>query len=76
MTIGRSDRAFALAERHRDFRTLTELCNEPTVGGSNSRIQYYLQKYRQAFAFELYQWYIEQGTRRAKLFPAAIESFI
>lgn len=61
VAVGRSDRAFALAERHRDFRTLTELCLDPNAGHSASHIQRYLRQYRQGFAFELYQYYVEHN---------------
>ncbi|PWN48686.1 hypothetical protein IE53DRAFT_389101 [Violaceomyces palustris] len=67
LPIGRSDKAFSLAERHGDFRTLTELCNDPSMGDPSARVEHYLLKYQQGFAFELYQWYIEQGQRRKLL---------
>ncbi|CDU26434.1 uncharacterized protein SPSC_06628 [Sporisorium scitamineum] len=66
VSIGRSDRAFALAEQYHDFRTLVELCNEPTLK-SEARTDTYLERYQQAFAFELYTWYIEQGQQRTLL---------
>jgi hypothetical protein len=49
-----------LAERFGDFRSLVELCNDPHVG-SPARLQFFLEKYREAFATVLYQWYIEKG---------------
>ncbi|CDZ97230.1 Nuclear pore complex, Nup133 component (sc Nup133) [Phaffia rhodozyma] len=58
--IDRSEQAFELAEHHRDFRALVELCNNPQIG-SSARVQFYIEKFREDFAFELYQWYIEKG---------------
>ncbi|CAO1614120.1 unnamed protein product [Parajaminaea phylloscopi] len=59
--IGRPDRAFGLAERHRDFRTLTELCLNPATGDPQPQIQHYLRRYKQDFAFELYQYWLDNG---------------
>ncbi|PWY99524.1 hypothetical protein BCV70DRAFT_201090 [Testicularia cyperi] len=64
--ISRSDRAFALAEQYQDFRTLVELANDPQLK-SQVRVEAYLDKYKQKFAFELYAWYIEQGRPRVLL---------
>lgn len=58
--VDHSDQAYELAEHHRDFRALVELCNHPSVG-SPARTQYYIEKFREDFAFELYQWYIDMG---------------
>jgi nuclear pore complex protein Nup133 len=58
--IGRSKQALELAEHHRDFRALVELCNNKAVG-DYSRIQYYIERFKEDFAFELYRWYIEKG---------------
>ncbi|PWN90524.1 hypothetical protein FA10DRAFT_266983 [Acaromyces ingoldii] len=66
VSIGRQERAFNLAEKHRDFRTLTELCNLPEAF-SQTRINHYLHKYRHAFAFELYRWYLEKNKARMLL---------
>ncbi|SJX63081.1 uncharacterized protein SRS1_13907 [Sporisorium reilianum f. sp. reilianum] len=66
VSIGRSDRSFALAEQYDDFRTLVELCNEPSLR-SEARTDTYLERYQQAFAFELYTWYIEHGQQRTLL---------
>ncbi|EPQ30426.1 uncharacterized protein PFL1_01952 [Pseudozyma flocculosa PF-1] len=65
--LGRTERAMALAERHGDFRTLTELCNDASLGRSEARIEHYLEKYREAFAFELYGWMVERGQTRRLL---------
>lgn len=64
--VGRSDRAFGLAEQYKDFRTLVDLCNEPQLR-SDARLDTYLDRYKEAFAFELYSWYIEQGKPRVLL---------
>ncbi|TKY89294.1 hypothetical protein EX895_001825 [Sporisorium graminicola] len=66
VSIGRSDRSFALAEQYHDFRTLVELCNEPSLR-SEARTDTYLERYQQAFAFELYSWYVEHGQQRTLL---------
>lgn len=61
VSIGRTDRAFSLAERHRDFRTIVELCVNPSTGDPSQQIQHYLKRFGQDFAFELYEFYVEQG---------------
>lgn len=62
VSIGKIAPAFELAERHRDFRALVELCND-TRHGSPARIQYFMGKYAEDFAFSLYQFYVERGKR-------------
>ena len=57
---GRGDYAFQLAEHSFDFRSLSELSNDPLIGGE-ARIRQYLDRYGAAFANELYQWYLEKG---------------
>lgn len=39
------------------------LCNDPVAGQGkgDSRIQVYIEKFGEDFAFELYRWYIDQG---------------
>ncbi|SPO23832.1 uncharacterized protein UTRI_03640_B [Ustilago trichophora] len=64
--IGRSDRSFSLAEQYQDFRTLVELSTDPTLR-SDARLDTYLERYQEAFAFELYSWYIETGQPRVLL---------
>lgn len=59
VAIDKADFAFDLAERHRAFRILTELCTGDV--GSMERIKYYLDTYQEAFGFELYKWYVENG---------------
>ena len=58
--IGRSNHAYILAEKHEDFRTLVELCQNP-VYGSAAKTEHYIQKYQKDFAFSLYQWLVEKG---------------
>lgn len=58
--IGRSNHAYILAEKHEDFRTLVELCQNP-VYGSAAKTEHYIQKYQKNFAFSLYQWLVEKG---------------
>ena len=62
VAIGRSDKAFALAEQYRDYRTLVELCH-----ADQARLDTYLDRYRQEFAFPLYDWYMEHGLQRVLL---------
>ena len=50
-----------LAEHHTDFPTLVFLCHHPIAGSGPERIQTYIERFGEEFAFVLYQWYIEQG---------------
>ncbi|THH33962.1 hypothetical protein EUX98_g282 [Antrodiella citrinella] len=61
--------AFKLAEDYRDFRSLVSLCHKDKVYPPQSnphamRIQTYVDKYKEAFTTELFQWYIEHGEVR------------
>lgn len=84
LTIGRADKAFALAEQHRDFRTLVELCfadqvvedetkrirlMHPRQDPADVRVEHYLNTYGMAFASELYEYYIRHGALRRFLEP-------
>ena len=58
--------AFQLAEDYLDFRNLASLCHTETVyppenNPNAARIQSYIEKFKEAFTTELYQWYIEHG---------------
>lgn len=58
--------AFQLAEEYLDFRNLASLCHTETVyppenNPSATRIRSYIDKFKEAFTVELYQWYIEHG---------------
>ncbi|CCA67372.1 hypothetical protein PIIN_01203 [Serendipita indica DSM 11827] len=69
--------AFKLAEDFMDFRAITELCYQVAskdrrpVGSDGigsidkaalgRRLGYYLDRFKQDFAFELYHWWIEHG---------------
>jgi len=58
--------AFQLAEDYLDFRNLASLCHTETVyppenNPNATRIQSYVDKFKEAFTTELYQWYIEHG---------------
>ncbi|KDE03357.1 hypothetical protein MVLG_06163 [Microbotryum lychnidis-dioicae p1A1 Lamole] len=66
VNIGKVTHAYELAERHRDFRSLVELCTDPRRG-SPARTDFFLRKYAQEFAFPLYQFYIEKGQFRTLL---------
>jgi nuclear pore complex protein Nup133 len=60
VTIGKVPTAYKLAERHRDFRALVELCTD-VQHGSPARVRYFMGKYSRDFAFSLYQYYLERG---------------
>ncbi|KAJ3533367.1 hypothetical protein NM688_g7291 [Phlebia brevispora] len=58
--------AFNLAEMYRDFRSLATLCHKETVYPPQEnpyaqRIQAYVDKFKEDFTTELFQWYIEHG---------------
>ena len=66
--------AFQLAEDYLDFRNLALLCHTETVyppenNPSLARIQGYIDKFKEAFTTELYQWYIEHGKLIWMLWP-------
>ncbi|KAK4686173.1 hypothetical protein P7C73_g3957, partial [Tremellales sp. Uapishka_1] len=65
--IDRVAQAYELAEHHSDFPTLVYLCNDPVAGTGPARIQSYIERFGQEFAFVLYQWYIDQGQPHALL---------
>ena len=63
---GFATRAFELAEKYRDFRSLAALCNKdlvypPDQNPHASKIAEYIERFRDEFTDELYQWYIEHG---------------
>lgn len=67
--------AFQLAEDYLDFRNLASLCHTEAVyppgkNPSAARIQSYIDKFKEAFTTELYQWYIEHG-----MLPSACSPF-
>jgi nuclear pore complex protein Nup133 len=53
-----ADVAFDLAEDYGDFQNLALLCIHPGIS-SSSRIEGYLDRYREDFASELYHLYIK-----------------
>lgn len=64
--FGFAMRAFELAEKYRDFRSLAALCNKdlvypPDQNPHASKIAEYIERFRDEFTDELYQWYIEHG---------------
>lgn len=83
--MGRADKAYALAEQHRDFATLVALCfdhgpsdtkrakhahpSTPALAAKDVRVEQYLDTYGMAFATELYQYYIQHGATRRLLEP-------
>ncbi|KAL8293054.1 hypothetical protein RQP46_000748 [Phenoliferia psychrophenolica] len=68
VSIGKVPHAYELAERYHDFRSLVELCNH-AQHGSEKNTRNFLAKYAEAFAFELYQYYVENGRLKALLTP-------
>lgn len=74
--MGCADKAYALAERYRDFRTLVRLClterrmgDESAEAAADVRIAHYLDVYDWEFADELYLYYIQQREFRRLLSP-------
>lgn len=59
--IDRVEEAYDLAEHHRDYPTLVYLCMNPASSQGPARIEAYIERFGQEFAFVLYQWYIDQG---------------
>ncbi|KAI0273769.1 Non-repetitive/WGA-negative nucleoporin C-terminal-domain-containing protein [Gloeopeniophorella convolvens] len=67
--FGFADRAFQLAEKYHDFKSLAALCNKdvvypPEQNPHASKIANYIERFRDEFTKELYQWYIEHGELR------------
>lgn len=58
--MSRSHISYDLAERYRDFKSLVLLCNDAKVG-SPARITFFMDKYKQDFAFALYQFYLDNN---------------
>lgn len=61
VVFGRSENAFDLAERYRDFVTLVELTDGLEESGRKTRIQHYMGKFQADFGFVLFEWYIKKG---------------
>jgi len=73
-SVSCGDKAYELAERHCDYRTLVQLCmNERRADGEHSpvdvRIEHYLDTLGLDFADELYLYYIQQREFRRLLEP-------
>ena len=60
MDWGGAETAFDLADQYHEYGFLVQLCTDPNFGGASKTI-HYLRKYREAFAFHLYKWYLENG---------------
>ncbi|WWC86014.1 uncharacterized protein L201_000885 [Kwoniella dendrophila CBS 6074] len=58
--IDRLAEAYELAENHTDYLTLVILCHGQ-AGPDTARLQTYIERFGEEFAFVLYQWYIDQG---------------
>jgi len=61
VAIDRAREAYALAETHFDLPTLVWLCDDPIAGSGPARLQTYIERFGEEFAFVLYEWYIQQG---------------
>lgn len=61
VSIDRIDAAFVFAEHHGDYPTLVWLCHHPEAKNGVARLQGYIEKLGEAFAFEVYKWYIAEG---------------
>jgi nuclear pore complex protein Nup133 len=68
--IDRVSQAYDLAEHHNDYETLVWLCHDTMAGRAGSaggksdgivRLQGYIERFGEEFAFVLYQWYIDQS---------------
>jgi hypothetical protein len=69
---GHASHALVLAENYRDFRSLASLCHKGTTyppedNPNAHQIQSYVEKFKDEFTKELYQWYIEHGQLIRKL---------
>lgn len=62
MGFDRISEAYELAEHHNDFVTLVSLCHDTKAGKGEGKIQTYIERFGEEFAFVLYQWYIDQGS--------------
>jgi hypothetical protein len=76
---GHASHAFVLAENYHDFRSLASLCHKGTTyppedNPNAHQIQSYIEKFKDEFTTELYQWYIEHGQRTTKLKNVALYS--
>jgi nuclear pore complex protein Nup133 len=58
VSIDKVTHAYELAERHRDFTSLVTLSHSP-LHGSPQRIQFFIHKYDQDFAFEFFRYLVE-----------------
>ncbi|XP_006458086.1 hypothetical protein AGABI2DRAFT_216285 [Agaricus bisporus var. bisporus H97] len=66
---GHENAAFALGEQYRDFSSLVALCHRevvypPEKNPNAARIQSYIDRFKEDFTRELYQWYIQHGELR------------
>lgn len=64
--------AYHLAELYQDFSTLVALCNKgqvfpPEENPEAQQIKTYVELYNTKFSRELYEWYIQNGALRCKL---------
>ncbi|BFZ59857.1 hypothetical protein YB2330_000878 [Saitoella coloradoensis] len=64
---GLHEKAYTIAERYEDYRTLVEICLEHQEAGEETqervmnRLKWYLGRYHEDFAFVLYRYYVEKG---------------
>lgn len=72
--------AYDIAERYRDFQSLVQLCHDPSFG-QPLRNQYFIEKYKEEYAYALYDWCIETGRLHAlmtqdKVYAHMLASFL
>ncbi|WWC66609.1 uncharacterized protein I206_100512 [Kwoniella pini CBS 10737] len=60
VAIDRLSEAYELAENHTDYLTLVILCHNQAKSDT-ARLQRYIERFGEEFAFVLYHWYIDQG---------------
>lgn len=64
-----AERAYLLAETHRDFQTLARLCERDN---DQRRLDGYTERYGQAFTQDLFQFYLNEG-KRTKLLQQPVQ---
>ncbi|PPR00501.1 hypothetical protein CVT24_005524 [Panaeolus cyanescens] len=71
---GHEQAAFSLAEQYQDFASLVALCHRdkvypPSSNPNAQRIESYIQRFKDDFTNELFQWYIQHGEVRTMFDP-------
>ena len=80
--LGLANEAFQLAERYHDFGSLVSLCQKdavvypPQANPHAARIERYLERFKYAFARELYSWCVQHGELRIMFAEPADSSVV